>query len=160
MPVVDFETARTWIGERLDDVVGAKVGTVKGLYLDSETREALWLIVRLGRQEQYAAVPLDEASEGGGRVWVPYERERVRSSRRLLPGLPLAPGHERDLCEHYGVGMTRGAMAAGWERRTCAFAVGDIEDPGVREAVDATRWAGLERRGRITDPAVGAAVAA
>jgi hypothetical protein len=146
MAVVAFETAREWIGERLDDVVGAKVGRVMGLYLDIETREPLWMIVRLGRREQYAAVPLDQATEGGGRVWVPYERERIRSAAHLVTNRPLAPAYERELCGHYGVGLTRGAMAAAWERRTCAFAVGDIEDPGVRDAVESTQWRGEERR--------------
>ena len=49
----------------------------------SETREPLWMIVRVGRQKRYAAVPLDQAMEGGGRVWVPYERERIRSPSRV-----------------------------------------------------------------------------
>ena len=157
MAVVAFEKAREWIGERLDDVVGAKVGRVKGLYLDAETREPLWMIVRLGRQKRYAAVPLDQATEGGGRVWVPYERERIRSSPALSTDRPLAPALERALCEHYEVGLTRGAMAAAWERRTCAFAVGDVEDPGVRDAVQSTQWRGRERRNGGTPRPVTAA---
>jgi hypothetical protein len=146
MDVVTFEMARTWIGERLDDVAGAKVGRVKGLYLDSETRKPLWMIVRLGRDYRYAAVPLDEATEAGGRVWAPYERERIRSSPNLITNRPLAPEHERLLCGHYEIGLTRGGMAAAWERRTCVFAVGDVGDPGIRAAVESTQWRDADRR--------------
>ena len=118
MAVVAFEKAREWIGERLDDVVGAKVGRVKGLYLDSETREPLWMIVRLGRQKRYAAVPLDQATEGGGRVWVPYERERIRSSPALSTDRPLAPALEHALWLRKATGRHHPAAAHHGSRPT------------------------------------------
>ena len=80
------------------------------------------------------------------------------SSPALSADRPLAPALEHALCEHYEVGLTRGAMAAAWERRTCAFAVGDVEDPGVRDAVQSTQWRGKERRnGGTPRPATAAA---
>jgi hypothetical protein len=140
------EIAQDWVGCRLDDVYGAKVGKVKGVFLDRESLQPLWLLVRLGIGTQYAATPVAEASAGGGRVWVPYEREQIRSSPHIVTSRPLSPWHELDLCQHYGLALTRGARGAAWERRSCTFAVGDMRDSGVQEAVAATDRYEIERR--------------
>src|SRR5437764_14802078 len=88
------EIAQGWVGSRLDDVYGAKVGKVKGAYLDRESLQPLWLIVRLGIAAQYVAIPVAEASAGGGRVWVPYERSQIRSSPHIVTSRPMSPWHE------------------------------------------------------------------
>lgn len=155
-----LDTVRHWIGERVDDAQGAKVGIVRGLYLDNESRTPLWLIVRLGRTEQYSAIPLDRAMSGSGRVSVPHGRETIRTSPPLVISRPLSPKHELELCRHYGVDPTRGAMASSWERRTCAFAVGDVDDAGILQAVQATQLRGPERRRGLVGDVAGATAAA
>ena len=95
---------------------------------------------------QYVAIPVAEASAGGGRVWVPYERAQIRTSPHIVTSRPMSPWHELDLCQHYSVPLTRGARGAAWERRSCTFAVGDMRDSGVQEAVAATDRFGFERR--------------
>jgi PRC-barrel domain protein len=140
------EIAQGWVGSRVDDVYGAKVGKVKGAYLDRESLQPLWLIVRLGIVAQYVAIPVAEASAGGGRVWVPYERAQIRTSPHIVTSRPMSPWHELDLCQHYNIPLTRGARGSAWERRSCTFAVGDMRDSGVQEAVAATDRFQLERR--------------
>ena len=47
--MTDREEVESWIGCRLDDVYGSKIGRLCGAYVDRDTDERLWLIVRTGR---------------------------------------------------------------------------------------------------------------
>jgi len=91
-----------WVGARLDDMGGAGVGKVEGLYVDAQTGESVWLLVRVGRLGRHSLVPARDAVVGGGHVWVPYTREVLRGAPRIDPGEPLDADRERELSGHYG----------------------------------------------------------
>ena len=155
------ETFSKWIGQRIDDVEGEKLGTVRGFYFDNESREPVWVIIGLAKIEAYAAVPMGGITESRRRVAAAHPAERINSAPRLMMSRPLSPRKELELCRHYGVQLTRGAMAEAWERRTCVYAVGDSSDEGIARAIQATHVPGSERRAGVkTGPparAVGAA---
>ena len=101
-----------WVGARLDEVGGAGVGEVEGLYVDARTGEPVWLLVRVGRLGRHSLAPARDAVAGGGHVWVPYAREVLRGAPRVDAGEPLDAERERELSGHYGT-----ARAADLSRR-------------------------------------------
>jgi PRC-barrel domain protein len=113
-PLPTLDEALLWVGEPVDDSSGERLGKVSGIFADAETGEPKWLVLRMGRLAGEAAVPFEHSAEGGGRVWVAYEREAVRNSPRLKAGQKLNAGQELQLCEHYGirVGIGRAAEVA------------------------------------------------
>jgi hypothetical protein len=60
--VPDLYTALGWIGRRVDDVQGARIGTVEDIFVDLGTPR--WLVVRAGglRRPEFA-VPVDRVAE-------------------------------------------------------------------------------------------------
>jgi hypothetical protein len=92
-------------GFEVDDVSGARVGTVHGVYLDAESGEPAWLIVAVGRRRpKLVAVPMSDCAPAAGRVWVAHDREALRSAPGIDPTRPLLREHELTICEHYGIG--------------------------------------------------------
>jgi hypothetical protein len=105
------EDVEAWIGSRLDEIGGAGVGKVEGAYIDKQSGAPEWILIRIGRFGHHCAVPAREAVGGAGRVWVPWDRDSVRRSPRIVPDGELTPEEERVLCEHYGIVAGRGRAA-------------------------------------------------
>lgn len=96
--------ALSWVGFRVDDVYGARVGRVEDVYVDQETGEPHWLLAKLGRfSEAHALIPLSDAVVGAGHVWVPYERDLIKSAPAMTLGAPLSQEREMGFCTHYGI---------------------------------------------------------
>ena len=111
--MADLNEALSWIGFRVDDVYGARVGVVEDVYVDSETAAPCWLLTKMGRfSEVYALVPVQDAVAGTGHVWVPYEKDLIRRAPQVTGGEPVTQQTEATLCAHYGVMSTRGAVIA------------------------------------------------
>jgi hypothetical protein len=91
-----------WVGWRLDDIGGGGVGKVEGAYVDGESGEPEWLLVRVGRFGRRTLVPARTAVGGVGRVWCPYPRETLRGAPRVELGDPLDLEREAELAEHFG----------------------------------------------------------
>jgi hypothetical protein len=111
-----LEEARTWIGSGVDDLGGASVGQVHGLFVDSDSRAPTWLIVKQGRVKPTLVVaPLHACAAAGGRVWIAQEREKIRSAPVVDPTRPLLREHELTISAHYGIGegVGRAAEVAG-----------------------------------------------
>lgn len=102
-PLPRMEEALDWLDVRVDDSGGERLGKVSGVLVDATSNEPKWLIVRIGRFAGDAAVPFEHTAEGGGRVWVAYEREAVRNSPKLSAGQALSAKQELQLCDHYGI---------------------------------------------------------
>lgn len=93
-----------WIGHRVDDVYGARVGRVDDAYVDPETGQPHWLLVKTSRfGDDHALVPMDDTIAGAGHVWVPYERELIKRSGTHGKGAPLHKERELDLAAVYGL---------------------------------------------------------
>jgi hypothetical protein len=107
--MVRSEAHRGWLGWQVDDLVGARVGTVQEVLRDPET-DLTWLVVAMGRiTRQVTLVPATDAMAGGEHVWVPIERDRVRAAPRAIADGAWHTGSYRSLIyRHYGlVGLPR-----------------------------------------------------
>jgi len=107
-----LDRVRSWAGCPVDDLEGAAVGHVHGLFVDAESGEPSWLIVRQGRvRGTLVAVPLRECAGGGGRVWVAHGREAIRAAPVVDPARPLLREHELTICAHFEIGERVGRAA-------------------------------------------------
>lgn len=91
-----------WLGWRVDDINGSMIGRVERI-VDDGTGEPTWIVVsefRLGEGRRFV-IPAIDAVGGGGRVWSPHPRERIRASARTS-GPRISPQADRRLRAHYG----------------------------------------------------------
>jgi hypothetical protein len=107
-----LEQALGWVGFRVDDAGGTRVGSVQSVYVDAGDGEPVWLLVRVGRFGKLTALPYAECADGAGRVWVAHERKTIRSAPAVGSGQPLTREDEVALCAHYLIGSERGRHAA------------------------------------------------
>ena len=111
--MLDLSEALAWTGVRVDDVYGARVGTVEDVYVDHETDAPRWILVKMGRfSDAHALLPLRDAVAGAGHVWIPYEKDLIRRAPQIPAGMPITQELECALCAHYGVMSSRGAEIA------------------------------------------------
>lgn len=90
-----LQQALRWIGSRVDDLYGSPVGRLDDVLADPTSGEPTWLLVRTGASaERRAMVPASQATQGAGHVWVPYEREQIRTAPGCVIGAPIS--HELD----------------------------------------------------------------
>ena len=109
----DATEALSWIGFRVDDVYGARAGTVMDVYVDQDSDAPCWLLTKMGRfSEIYSLIPVQDAVAGTGHVWVPYEKDLIRRAPAVSAGMPVSQATELALCAHYGVMSSRGAQIA------------------------------------------------
>jgi hypothetical protein len=110
----DLNEALSWIGFRVDDVYGARVGKVEDIYVDHDRGTPHWILTKMGRfGDSHALIPLLDAVAGAGHVWVPYEKDLIRRAPQIAIGAPVAQEREALLCAHYGVMSSRGAEITG-----------------------------------------------
>jgi hypothetical protein len=103
----------SWVGFELDDRDGERVGSVHGVYVDTESGEPVWLVASLGRRGQkMVAIPHSDCAAGAGRVWAAHRRDVLREAPGVDPGRPLLREHELTICSHYGIGERIGRAAA------------------------------------------------
>ena len=110
--------ARTWIGSRVIDAHGAGVGRLEDIWVDAETGDPAWLLVRGSRFSGGAQrlAPFTGATGGDGRVWLPHERETIRSSPEIgRDGLLSSDLGER-LRYHYGLNRPHRLRPSGVRR--------------------------------------------
>jgi hypothetical protein len=110
-PRLELEHAKGWTGHRLDEIGGAAVGKVEGVFVDDQTSRPEWLLARMGRFGHHTLVPARDAVEGVGRVWVPYTRDQIRGGPKIAAGKPIARDTERELLRHYGIAVDAGRFA-------------------------------------------------
>ena len=97
--------AMSWLGMRIDDAYGARVGDVDDVYLETDGTPR-WIFTRPGR----VLVPAQEAVAGAGRVWVPYEKETIRNAPAVASLDYVTPEHEALTWRWY----QRGTDHSGW----------------------------------------------
>ena len=95
--------ARTWIGNRVEDVYGAGVGRVEDVIVDTDGTPK-WLVVREGRFNTHEVVlPIEGAVGSAGHVWVPHSKELIMSAPSTPAGTRIEGPYAEALHEHYGV---------------------------------------------------------
>ncbi len=104
--------ASSWLGFDVDERDGSRVGSVRGVYLDSDSGEPAWLIAGLGRRRvKPVAIPFADCAAGAGRVWVAHGKDSLGSAPTIDPTRPLLREHELAICAHYGIGEGIGRAA-------------------------------------------------
>ena len=81
--------ALSWLGMRIDDAYGARVGDVEDVYLETDGSPR-WIFTRPGR----VLIPAQEAVAGAGRVWVPFEKEQIKNAPAVASLDYVTPEHE------------------------------------------------------------------
>lgn len=94
-----------WLGCRLYDADGARLGLVADVLFDERTSAPGWLSVVLDRAaDRFALVPARGTRHRAGGVQVRTARALVCSAPSTpLPPDALGPGHAAALARHYGV---------------------------------------------------------
>jgi hypothetical protein len=112
-----LEEARIWIGNGVDDLGGASVGQVHGLFVDADSGAPTWLIVKQGRvKPTLVAAPLRDCAAAPGRVWIAHDRDLIRRAPVVDPTRPLLREHELTISAHYGASDQVGRAAEVVER--------------------------------------------
>jgi hypothetical protein len=96
-----LKEALGWIGFRVDDRDGSRVGTVQSVYIDAANEAPVWLVVKVGRFGKATALPYAECADGAGRIWVAQGRKTIRAAPAINSGEPLLREQELELCAHY-----------------------------------------------------------
>jgi hypothetical protein len=96
--------ARAWIGNRVTDSLGVGVGRLEDIWVDAVSGEPAWLLIREGRfGSRHKLVPFEGATEGGNRVWLPFERDEIRSAPEIGAEEILTAELGERLRAHFGV---------------------------------------------------------
>ena len=104
MPTPSIETARGWLGRVMVDRDSNKIGEVVDIYLDHETGQPEWAVVRTGLFGMRSSfVPLAEAREIGDELQVPHQRLQVKDAPNIEPDGQLSEVEEAELYRHYGL---------------------------------------------------------
>jgi uncharacterized protein (TIGR02271 family) len=83
---------------------GQNIGSVEDIYLDRETEEPEWALVRTGLfGPRGTFVPLAEAKMQGSDLAVPYGKDQVKSAPNMDPDGELSREQEAELYSHYGL---------------------------------------------------------
>jgi len=104
MPIPNIETARGWLGRVVVDRDSNKIGEVVDIYMDNETGQPEWAVVRTGLFGMRSSfVPLAEAREVGDELQVPHQKLEVKEAPNIEPDGQLSEVEEAELYRHYGL---------------------------------------------------------
>jgi sporulation protein YlmC with PRC-barrel domain len=93
-----------WRGQELLDNDGQKIGTIEEIYLDTETDQPEWALVKTGLfGGKGTFVPLQQANPSEGGVQVPFEKSHVKDAPNVDPDGELSQSEEQTLYRHYGL---------------------------------------------------------
>src|SRR3954466_1347263 len=97
------EDVLSWRGQTMVDNDGDKIGTIDEIYLDAETNEPEWAVVKTGLfGNKQSFVPIGDATSSADGVRVPFEKGTVKDAPRIDPDGRLSAEEERTLYQHYG----------------------------------------------------------
>ena len=99
--------ALSWIGMRIDDAYGARVGIVHDVYLEPDGSPR-WIFTLRRR----VLIPAWGAIAGAGRVWVPYSRELIDSAPKVWSLDDMTIEFEAETRRWYAAGKDHSGWAA------------------------------------------------
>jgi uncharacterized protein (TIGR02271 family) len=108
------EAVASWRGSNAVDNDGDKIGTIEEIYMDAETGKPEWLAVTTGLfGSKVSFIPLAEASESGGEVRVPYDKQQVKDAPNAEADGELSQEEEAALYRHYGLDYSEARSDSG-----------------------------------------------
>jgi hypothetical protein len=106
-----------WEGLEVDAIDDRGVGRVDGLFVDAESDEPVWVVVKPGRFGREIAIPFGDCAPVIDRVWVPHSWRSLRGAPVIDRARPLTREQELAICAHYGIGPGEGRVGE-LEQRT------------------------------------------
>jgi sporulation protein YlmC with PRC-barrel domain len=97
------ENIRSFVGHNLMEANGEKIGKIDALFVDAQTGEPEWLVVKTGMLGGARFVPVAEVTAQGEDAVVPFDKTRVKGSPGAMGEGSLSPTEERTLCDYYGI---------------------------------------------------------
>jgi uncharacterized protein (TIGR02271 family) len=141
--MVDIDAVRSWQGRTMVDRDGDRIGTIDAIYVNDQSGEPEWALVNTGLfGTKSTFVPLAQASERGGEIRVPYEKQRVKDAPRIDPDQHLSEAEEQALWAHYALDYGAGDTGTAAQPRPDAEDV-DLDADGRQADYDddTTGWA-------------------
>jgi uncharacterized protein (TIGR02271 family) len=119
----DLDTVNRWRERNLPlmDTEGAKVGTIRDIYLDAQTGQPEWALVDTGLLGMKSTfVPLTQAREVDEGLQVPYTKAQIKDAPGLDADGELNRQEEERLYQHYGLAYAtdQGDAGVGYEAGT------------------------------------------
>jgi PRC-barrel domain len=104
LEAVDLNNARAWPGLEVFDREGERVGRLTGIYVDAESSQPEFGLVRTGLFGlRSLLVPLSGAFVEGGALIVDLEKRAIKGSPHLRRDEPMPAEMEDPLYRHYGM---------------------------------------------------------
>jgi uncharacterized protein (TIGR02271 family) len=112
MAITDLGVLRGWGGHDLVDRDGVKAGSIVDLYVDEQTKQPTWGLVRTGLLgSRQTLVPLDQATvplavmvSGAGTIQVPLESAAILDAPSVAVGEEISEATAIALRRYYGLG--------------------------------------------------------
>ena len=120
-------------GRMVLDRDGEKVGKIREVYLDDETDQPRWGVVKTGRIAKRRFLPLADADTSGGEVKLAIPKSQVDDAPEVTEGEHLSPELESKLDRHYSSG------GAGRQRRPRSDSSANGRSRGERGEGDRAR---------------------
>src|SRR5688500_14116032 len=102
-------------GQDVYDSAGEKVGSVDEIYLDAETREPEWALVKtglFGGKSTFVPIRTAEPESQGG-LRVPYDKQQIKDAPKPDPDGELSQQEEAQLYRHYGLQYSESGSSTG-----------------------------------------------
>lgn len=110
----DTQEVLDWRGQKMIDRNGDKIGSIEEIYLDRDTDNPEWALVKTGFfGGKGTFVPLAKATAADGGVQVPYEKAHVKDAPSMDADGELSQDEEARLYDHYGLHYGEGRSDSG-----------------------------------------------
>lgn len=101
--MASLDEALGWRGATLHDADGHRIGVIDEVYLDADSREPEWALVRTGRLGTGRTfVPLRGTTSGADGPVVPFAKDLVDDAPGVDPDGQISKRDEAVLYRHYG----------------------------------------------------------
>ncbi|MBF4613175.1 DUF2382 domain-containing protein [Curtobacterium sp. VKM Ac-1376] len=155
--MIDSTNLNSVFGAQVTDPDGAKVGTVKQVYVDQHDGHPLFASVStglFGRSESF--VPLEGADLSGDELRVAYGKDQIKDAPRVEGDGELSDEEQDRVFDHYGIGGGQQAgQQTGQQIGTDADADADSDTTDATTGTDPDLTAGAA--GQDTSASSGAA---
>ncbi len=138
------------------NVVGAsgeKIGSIGQIYLNDHTQEPSWVTVKtglFGTSESF--VPLQDATQQGDDIAVPYGKDKVKDAPRVAPDGHLEPDEESRLYSYYE--LSEAGTGNYSETTTTRSTSNDTSAQGTAGYDSSRETVGHDTSGPTTDDAI------
>jgi uncharacterized protein (TIGR02271 family) len=106
------------VGSNVNSSDGSKIGTVEEIYLDQQTDQPEWVLVKTGMMGGSRFIPLAQASMEGDSVSVPYDGQKVKDSPDVMADGELSQEEEAELYRYYGLEYSESSSDTGLPQGT------------------------------------------